>query len=463
MKRLINILALLVLVISCTEKLEIDPTSYDDMDKALSTPEGLVSLKNSCYANARHVYGQYYYHFAEMLADTGEITFLGTFEELHDLSNKSLVNTFSWGEDAWRYAYRTINGCNLILENLSIVDDQETKLQLEGDARFLRAIMYFDLVRYFSLPYGDGAMGNPAVPLIEQGVTKFSQVTYPSRSTVQQIFDFAEQDLLKAVNLLPEEENFFASRYAAYAMLSRFYLTTGDYAKAAAMADTVISSGLFSLIEFPLQAFNQKANTKEDIMSWQQTELDNEGQSNGGMTAFYASTEEVGRSEMVISESFINSVYAPGDLRGVVQSDVFSSGDINSLFYVGFGQRARGIYSAKWLRYNTNLTFIRLAEMYLTRAEANQELLDNGGSLIGSNTPTRDIAIIRDRAGIDTTGIQPVNLEDIRFERYKELIFEGHRLPDYKRWKKNVGDIPWNSTRLIIPLPKKETDTNPNL
>jgi hypothetical protein len=463
MKRLIYILASLVFITGCTEKLEIDPTSYDDMDKALSTPEGLVSLKNSCYANARYVYGQYYYHFAEMLADTGEITFLGTFEELHDLSNKSLVNTFTWGEDAWRYAYRTINGCNLILENLGIVEDQELKMQLEGDARFLRGIMYFDLVRFFSLPYGNDAMGTPAVPLIEQGVTKFSQVTYPSRSTVQQVFTFAEQDLLKASLLLPEEENFFASRYAAIAMLSRFYLTTGDFAKAAAMADTVISSGMYNLVKDPLQAFNQKANTEEDIMAWQQTELDNEGQSNGGMAAFYASTDAVGRSEMVISESFLSSVYAPGDLRGRVQDNVFSSGDINSLFYVGFGQRARGIYSAKWLDYKTNLTFIRLAELYLTRAEANQVQMDHGGILTGSNTPTRDIALIRFRAGIDTVGMQPVTLEDIRNERYKELIFEGHRLPDYKRWQKDIGDIPWNSPRLIIPLPKKETDTNPNL
>jgi hypothetical protein len=131
------------------------------------------------------------------------------------------------------------------------------------------------------------------------------------------------------------------------------------------------------------------------------------------------------------------------------------------MYYEGFGTRARGIYSAKWLEYNTNFTFCRLAEMYLTRAEANQMLLDQGGSQVGSNSPAADISEIRERAGLNP--VATVTLDEIQFERYRELIFEGHRLHDYKRWKRNVGDIPWNSDRLIIPTPKKETDTNPNL
>ena len=179
------------------------------------------------------------------------------------------------------------------------------------------------------------------------------------------------------------------------------------------------------------------------------------------MTAFYASTDAAGRSEMVISEDFIAATYSAEDIRGQIQFGLTTHGEIKDMFYEGFGTRARGIYSSKWLEISANMTFCRLAEMYLTRAEANQMILDDGGTQVGSSSPVDDINMIRNRAGLNNTGT--VTLGDIQYERYRELIFEGHRLHDYKRWKRNVGDLSWDSEELIIPLPKKETDTNPNL
>ncbi len=463
MKRYIFfILILLGILSACTEKLDVKPTVSQDIEDALSTPDGLVSLRNSSYGFTRRVYGRYFYHFADMLADTGEVIFIGTYEELQDLSNKSLVPTFYWGERAWLYSYRAINGCNLILDNLDIVEDEDLRATLEGDASFIRGILYFDLTRFFGLPYGSGAMNSLAVPLVEEGIKNPDQITYPAKATVGEIFTLVESDLLKAAELLPEDENFFANKYSAMAILTRFYLTTEDYTKAAAYADSVIESGIFSLSDDIFYAFNQAVTGLEDILSWQQSELDNEDDGgNSGMAAFYASTNAVGRSEMVISEDFLASTFAANDDRGLVQYDLTSHGEVTNMYYEGFGTRARGIYSAKWLDYNTNITFCRLAEMYLTRAEANQMLLDQGGTQVGSNSPLDDINEILNRAGLDDAA--SVTLEDIQFERYRELIFEGHRLHDYKRWKRDVGEIPWNSDRLIIPTPKKETDTNPNL
>lgn len=448
---------------SCSEKLEVKPTSQQDIEDALSTPEGLESMQNGSYAYARRVYGAYLYHFAEMLADTGEIIFVGTYEELQDLTNKSLVPTFYWGELSWRYAYRAINGCNLILENLNIVEDESQRSKLEGNAKFLRAILHFDLTRSFALPYGNSALSSLAVPLMQTGVINPEKITYPSRATVQEVFNLVESDLIDASNLLSEDDNFYANRYAAMAMLTRLYLTVENYEKAATFANNVIESGVFNLINDPFYAFNQSVNSSEDILTWQQTELDNEDNGgNRGMAAFYASTNAVGRSEMVISEDFLAATFDSVDVRGKVQYELKNHSEIVSMYYDGFGTRARGIYSSKWLEYNTNMTFIRLAEMYLTRAEANQMLINDGGTAIGTSTPTNDINFILKRAGADTLTVN-VNIEQIRFERYRELIFEGHRLHDYKRWRKNIGTIAWNSDDLIIPLPKKETDTNPNL
>lgn len=455
-------LILIGILSACTDRLDVKPTVSQDIEDALSTSDGLVSLRNSSYAFARRVNANYFYHFAEMLADTGEIIFVGTFEELHDLDNKSMVPTFYWGELAWRYAYRSINGCNLILDNLDIVEDESQRAGLEGDARFIRGILYFDLTRFFALPYGSGAQNSPAIPLVQSGVTNPDQITYPAKSTVNEVFTLVEDDLLKASELLPPDENFFANKYTAMAVLSRFYLTIEDYEKAAAFADSVIESGVFDLVNDIFYAFNQSVNSSEDLLTWQQTELDNEDDGgNAGMAAFYASTNASGRSEMVISEDFLASTFDANDTRGLIQFGLTNHSEITAMYYEGFGTRARGIYSSKWLDYNTNITFSRLAEMYLTRAEANQMLSDQGGSQVGTNSPADDINVIRNRAGLNNTG--SVTIEEIQFERYRELIFEGHRLHDYKRWKRNVGDIPWNSERLIIPVPKKETDTNPNL
>jgi hypothetical protein len=463
MTRYIFILFILAgLLSACTEELDVQPTDSQNIEDALSTSDGLLSLKNSSYAFTRRVYARYFYHFAEMLADTGEIMFVGTYEELHDLTNKSMVPTFFWGEEAWRYAYRAINGCNLILDNLDIVEDESLKASLEGDARFIRGILYFDMTRFFGLPYGTGGMSSTAVPLVSEGVKDAEHISYPAAATVQTIFDLVEADLEAAVDLLPVDENIFASRYAAMAMLSRYYLTIEDYENAAAMADSVIESGMYSLVDDIFYAFNQSVNSPEDILTWQQSELDNEDDGgNSGMAAFYASTNAVGRSEMVITESFLASVFSAEDTRGITQFGLSNHSEVTSMYYEGFGTRARGIYSAKWLEYNTNITAIRLAEMYLTRAEANQMILDGGGAQIGSNAPVDDINMILNRAGLDDVG--SVSLDDIQFERYRELIFEGHRLHDYKRWGRDVSDIPWDSDRLIIPIPKAETDANPNL
>lgn len=463
MKRYIFfILIISGILTACTEKLDVKPTVSQDIEDALSTSDGLISLRNSSYGYARRVNARYFYHFAEMLADTGEIIFVGTYEELHDLSNKSMVPTFYWGELAWRYSYRAINGCNLILDNLEIAEDEALRAILEGDASFIRGILYFDLTRFFGLPYGSGAMSSPAVPLVDEGIKNPDQITYPAKATVGEIFNLVESDLLKAAELLPEDETFFANKYTAMAMLSRFYLTTEDYANAAAYADSVIESGMFSLANDIFYAFNQSVTGLEDLMAWQQTELDNEDDGgNSGMAAFYASTNAVGRSEMVISEDFLTSAFEVNDDRGLVQYGLTSHGEVSNMYYEGFGTRARGIYSAKWLEYNTNITFCRLAEMYLTRAEANQMIMDQGGTQVGSNSPLDDINEILNRAGMDDAA--SVTLNDIRYERYRELIFEGHRLHDYKRWQRDVGEIPWDSDRLIVPTPKKETDTNPNL
>ena len=99
---------------------------------------------------------------------------------------------------------------------------------------------------------------------------------------------------------------------------------------------------------------------------------------------------------------------------------------------------------------------IRLAEMYLTRAEANFRQ----GTTVGA-TPLADVNLIRRRAGLPD--LTTVDLAAILKERASELAFEGNNLFESQRLKKSIATTAWNSPTLIMPIPQREMDVNKKL
>nr|WP_281171861.1 RagB/SusD family nutrient uptake outer membrane protein [Eisenibacter elegans] len=99
---------------------------------------------------------------------------------------------------------------------------------------------------------------------------------------------------------------------------------------------------------------------------------------------------------------------------------------------------------------------MRLAEMYLIRAEANFRLGTGSGA-----TPLEDLNRIRNRAGL--ASLLSVTLDNILLERRLELAFEGVRIHDIKRLQGVTGTFLWNDNRLVLPIPLRETNANPNL
>ena len=136
----------------------------------------------------------------------------------------------------------------------------------------------------------------------------------------------------------------------------------------------------------------------------------------------------------------------------------YTIANINKMYYRGVGTivNSNGINTSKWGSYYTNIPMIRLAEMYLIRAEANFE---DPGADIGPNTPTQDINLVRGRAHAPQHG-STVTREQIREERYLELCWEGFRLHDLKRWKQNIGSYPYDAGNLILPIPFREMEVN---
>jgi tetratricopeptide (TPR) repeat protein len=460
MKRSIILITLFALLLAgCDSFLDVKPQQSIDASNALTSSENVRLALNAAYVNIRNGYGQQLFHGAELMADNGEIFFQGTYLQPREYIGKSLVASSQWPEEAWQDMYKGIYICNQVLKHLDVVDEADLP-QIKGEALFLRGLVYFDLARFYAPAYQPGGANSAdAVPLMIEN----SDEMYPSRSTVSQVYDKAQADLEEAASLLSTDEPFFANKYAALAVLSRLYMTRELWAKAAEAANEIIVSGVYSLSETPLDAFNHAENTPEDIFAFQANNDDNlgsfQGTGNEGMSAFYASTDVTGRSDFAIT-NVVFDMYEPNDLRGQVQGglgDGSAEGDIKSLYYEGFGNNNDGgVFCAKWLDYDRDMTFVRLAEIILTRAEANFM----NSSEVG-DSPLNDIKAIRDRAGVTTPGV--IDIDFIRHERIRELIFEGQRLHDYKRWKWQVGDLEYNSPRLVFPIPQRERDVNENL
>ena len=100
-----------------------------------------------------------------------------------------------------------------------------------------------------------------------------------------------------------------------------------------------------------------------------------------------------------------------------------------------------------------NLPVIRIAEMYLIRAEANLRL----GTSVG-DTPQNDLAQVRNPVRTNLTVILLPTLNDVLNERYLELAYEGLRIHDIKRLQAATGTFPWNDKYLVFPIPQREVD-----
>lgn len=451
-------LAAMLSTVSCTKELdEIKPQQSIDSDIALKTSSGVVNTLLGAYSTIAFgvtatagtlgsLFGTNYNLVGELFVNTGDITWSGSFAPYRDINNKNATATNGNAANDWAAAYNAINICNNVEANIGVVD-AAVKDQILGEARFIRGIVYFELIRYFAQPWTGGPSGTntqPGVPLIITPTSSVGSELNVSRNTVAEIYTQIIADLSSAESLLNETmDNGRATRYAASAFLSRIYLAQGDWQKAATSANTVITSGNYSLVQNIAQAFNNAANSSEDIFAIQQNAQANAGTANAGLTTFYASLPGIGRADVDINANHL-LIYEAGDAR-------------RDLFYVGTGDKPGPLRTSKWVDRFANIPIMRLAEMYLTRAEANFR----GGTIAGSPAPAEDVNTIRVRSGLSAIAVN--NVDQILLERRRELAFEGDRYNVIKRTQQNVGARAYNDPKLIYPIPQFDRDANPNL
>ncbi|HTH32046.1 MAG TPA: RagB/SusD family nutrient uptake outer membrane protein, partial [Lacibacter sp.] len=262
------------------------------------------------------------------------------------------------------------------------------------------------------------------------------------RAKVAAVYTQIIADLTDAEAKLPSTNGFFATKNAAAALLARVYLQKRDYANARDAANRVITSNRYTLAgtyaeAFPYNGGNPFGNTTEDVFALQVT-------TNSGVNDFQTFFSADSRGDITITNEHLN-LYEPTDER-------------LDLFYVSGGS----VYSGKNDNVYGNVHTIRLAEMYLIRAEANFRLSTTVGA-----TPLSDINRIRNRVNLASK--LTLTLDEILLERKLELAFEGFNLSDIKRlgivtgYFTGGGGLPATSNKLVLPIPEREIRVNPNL
>jgi hypothetical protein len=320
------------------------------------------------------------------------------------------------------YGSTGIFHANAALEAIKAAADSGLSMslrnQLTGECKLVRAFQYFYLVNLFG-----------PVPLVLS--TDWRSTALYGRAPVDSVYNQIERDLLdaqsKLVSTYPSAGHQRPNRYTATALLARVYLYQKKWDLAKAMADTVINSGLYSLVSNLDNVFLDKSN--EAI--WQlgpnstSVPLDAPGYSLFGAAAY---STYFGPSYW-LSPSLVNA-FELGDKRLAHWTT------IDTIFSFGSGGNQYLPMYYKTKNYSTiirtgaeDLMVVRLAEIYLIRAEA----LAQQGDLAGSMA---DVNVIRARAGLGA--ITAVDLNDalgkILHERQVELFCEwGHRWLDLKR------------------------------
>lgn len=434
---IIVLLAVMILAGSCKKQLDLEPQQSLDESIALNSDANVKTVMVGAYAVIRnyYIYGGQILRNSELAGGTGEISWQGTYNAPREIYNHQIIAANGDITGQWMQSYRCINICNNVLSALDVVK-QADRADVEGQALFLRSMMYFDLVRFYAKTYEPGAANSQlGVPLVLTPTHGINSENNVGRNTVEEVYTQVINDLVRAASLLADENGYYATKGAANALLARVYLQKGNFAGARDAANQVIGSEMYSLTSTYAQAFNNEVYSTEDIFAAKFTAQDGINQ----MTEFWSTTEYGGRDgDIEILAGHLN-LYNPADQR-------------LKLFWTGNDAKRSG----KWNTQYGLVNLFRLAEMYLVRAECNQRL----STAVGA-TPLDDYNMTHKRAGLPAA--TAVTLADILLERRLELAHEGFKLHDVKRLKLNVGTLPYNDPKLVFPIPDREISANPAL
>lgn len=366
-------------------------------------------------------------------------------------------------QDHWSYAYKIIANCNMLIQNVpaSPVSD-DVKLQATAEARALRAISHFNLVREFAKPYtvDPTSLG---VPVIEKTVNYNDK--FPARATVKDVYTSIVNDLLFAdANLSASATDIYRiSKSSIEGNLARVYLTMGDYPNASKYSKLARNGYPLATASALLLGFSDP--TSEWI--WAQNVRSDDNSGFLAVQSFYDPYNE-GYSSFRVTQEFLNS-FSDSDVRkNQFKIPAESGGDVTTGVIKKSGNGyliSKFLYRGAW---NNQQLLMRSSEMVLIEAEAEARSGNEGAAKAA-------LLLIQQRAiptAVTSANTGTALINEILYERRKELFGEGHRFYDIKRtnqgldrsqsvshWSKLV--IPAGDKRFTLPIPQAEIDANP--
>ena len=436
MKKLTYILAISALALaSCTKVLDVEPTASISTEIAISDRVGVERAIIGAYTSlqAAGLYGRNRVILGDLSADN--LVWSGTTQDYLQLTNLPVPANNAIIEGMWSASYDGINRVNNVLALMPGISDltPAERSQYEGEALFMRALFHFELLNYF------GGVPVKTVPTLD--LSNIDQ----ARDTVYKVYDQVIADLLSAESKLPLEISAGrASAFGASALLARVYLSrfqaTGNvvYAGLAAdMAGKVIETGGYSLVGSYEALY---AGTNDEVIF----EIVFDAQNKNRLAEYFFPRSMTGRYEIAPSESLIQS-YEPADTLRLAAS--VATDTLGKVYCNKYQELAEG---------SDAVIVLRLAEMYLIRAEA---LAYSNGDI---DAIQQDINAVRLRAGLDSTTAATYDALKLAIEneRRHEFAFEGHRWFDLVRTKRAAGLFGIDEKYTLFPIPLSEMQTN---
>lgn len=484
-------LSISLIASACTDALDQHPSGLLTGNNFFQTEDDAVTAVAGIYAILVHsdkntpLYGDQILYLNDLASDYMRAGANSNSPETRAVSSVSYDASNFEVQCTWEQLYKGIARANLAIDNIpNVIAEDAIKIRLINEAKFLRALLYFNAVQF----WGD-------IPLVKSSEYAAEDL---NRQPREDVYAFIVQDL-KDASALPAEQadKGRATSGAALALLARVYLVhsslpganvTSDLNSAVENACKVIDSKQYELFANFYDAFDPaKKNGKEHIFSAQFAYgQDNGFSGNSTQHCIWSTGYNQNEPVLIVADTglFYNS-YSDGDQRKAGSyAKSFYNPETGSVFEFDlprFRKQIDTTNGANWLASAINVPVIRYADVYFTLAEALNELggPDNEYNGISAYDALNEIRRRAFREGkYSASGTAPAThdlhglnkdsfRETLQQERYFEFVLEQTRWFDLVRWKKLVSSVkrtkPAVSVRnYLYPIPNSERLLNPD-
>ncbi len=478
--RNIFIIILSICIAGCQPSLDLSPDGWKASSTFYRTPADAEAAVTGAYSVLHEVYRNEHILTPNVISADDGIPFLTGSADRVALWKYEQVSTNIYSNQIWSSAFRGIQFSNIILSRVPAIQMDETlKKQYLGEAHYLRALHYFNLVRFYG-----------GVPLITKEITTLDGVEAP-KSGIEEVYGLIESDLKMAEVALPRSYSSGASigratLGAAKGLLAKVYLsragnTAGSpyWAQAAAKAKEVMDLGIYDLWDDYADVFAIRNRGGKESLFEVVFLTDIQGNS---FTTGYAPrgapiVPNNGFGIFRVSKSLFES-YAANDKRKAVtfltsyvhpvtqQTVQLSVDNPDPALAVSFWKLADPTVKVG-LNGGTSWPYMRYSEILLIYAEALSEA--NGGPGTEAYLALNEV---RNRAGLDDlSGLNATTFKNaILEERRLEFCFEGQRWFDLVRTGRLEAAVKAENSfsrnakvqphHVWFPIPQREIDAN---